>query len=261
MRYFRFLCAAGLVLLTLSYPRAVAAFQPVVESRQLDGSLEQPAPELYGTAQPLGDPVRAAVAVYGDLRQSGEVDLYSFVASQDLTLPLELVVPAKTQYGTFKPTVAVIGPNLPLTDDEPSPLPIPLGYDQLIVASPPGRRTPYFDLGGLQYLFTGTTAMIPLTANLPYFLAVYDPREGTGGYRIKIGTTTNRKTSYQSYSVDVDSETLTFADTPVRPTDETPPARQPEFTDESNPFQLFDNQVKLFGDYLGYLLYRIMTLI
>lgn len=249
----------SLLVLLYFFPTPVSANQPVIENHTTAASFTLSSSELYATNQPLGDPTVTGITLYGQLSESGQVDVFSFVPAQDETLPIELVVPAKTRLGSFKPTVIIVGQNLPPQETLETPVAIPLGYDQYVLLSPKGRRTAYFDYWGLQLIFSGSVASIPVTAGTPYFLIVYDPRESSGEYRIKVGTQSNIAKSYQSGITIPDVRQLLFADSPTTTIQtDTPPTQA--FVENTNPFQVFDNQVKRIGDIAGYLIYRLTTL-
>lgn len=251
---------SAIILLTMMgiFPIHVYANQPVIEGRTAPGSVLLTSTELYATNQPLGDPSVTGVTLYGQLTASGEIDVYSFMPTQDDTIPIEIVVPAKNKYGNFRPSLVVIGQNLPPQDYTDIPVAVPLGYDQYVLPSPVGKRTAYFDIRGLQLIFSGSTTTIPVTAQTPYFLFIYDPREFTGEYRIRVGSRSNFSTSYQSHITIPDLQRIVFPDSGVIRSPQDAPL-QP-FVEHTNPFELFDNQVKLIGDIAGYIMYRLSTL-
>jgi hypothetical protein len=243
-------------------PHRAYAYQPVVENRP-DVIISTPQ-DLYELAMKTGDPTFAAYAIFGSLKQPGEVDMYVFITAKDDTIPLEVDVPAKNQYAGLRPTAVLIGPYVSQNKNAALPFAIPLEKTVLVVPSPEDARMRTFDLMSLSWYFEGTRAMIPVASGEIYYLAVFDPAGATGEYIVKLGATENFSQSVMSTVPVVEPGSLVFDTT--RPED-----RQRALDDQmfraqmakqwffvqKTPFETLDSRIKLFFDLVGFYILRI----
>lgn len=188
------------IVLVLAVPGAAFAHTAVLEQ---SASSDAPwvAPGGYGPArlfpgaQDIPDP-SGSRAVYGTLAGGEMFDVYRFEASSDATLPVQLMVPATAADAAFRPSLIVIGGEGGATSAGALPPSIleHLRHVEATVAvlvSPDAgaepRPTEYEPFVG-ETLYKGPSAEIRTRAYDVCYLIVWDPRGGTGDYRVAIGT-------------------------------------------------------------------------
>lgn len=165
----------GLVI-ALFLPSAAMAHKPIIIDRSID---------RFETALSIPD-ATVSYALYGNLAQQGQVDLYKFTLDQETPFHARIAVPKRPQYADFTPAFVVIGPGLPTMNEPPHfPLDIPKDQGRAILLSQ-GEADEFFEP------FTQTTLIQHqlFSRNLgpgTYYIAVYDPTGRTGKYVLATG--------------------------------------------------------------------------
>lgn len=239
-----------------------AAYQPVLEQRPAI-AITNPE-DLYEFAMRTGDPTFASYAIFGELKTSGEVDMYVFIVAKDDVIPIELTIPAKTKYVNLRPTVVLVGPFIRQDPSVTIPFALPLGVDILPIPSPEGSRERTFDLMSVSWYYRGNSRDVPVSAGEIYFLAVFDPAGSTGEYVVTMGNTQNFSGSVMDTLPVVDPLLLVFEHS--RPEERqraledksfrAQTAKQWFFT-QKTPFETLDSRIKLFFDLAGFYILRI----
>ena len=178
----RRLCAAALVVFALAC--AASAHRPLLEASLRPGGDPEHAAQVV-------DPTHASSAVYGRLDAPGEVDFYKFTAAKAETIPVEALVPVRPSNSDFRPTAVVLGRHLAETPGLSLPFPVPEGFRALVVHAPEGGRARFYEPYTLEHFYRGGTAQVQLTPGETYYVAVYEPRQRTGGYALGLGTVEN----------------------------------------------------------------------
>ena len=184
------------------------AHQPVFEARTNQGTKTSDPYELYGTAQLLGDPLFASYAVYGKLTSPDVIDMYVFTPQTEDTIPVELLVPAKTSLASFRPTLVIIGKYLNGAKTS-SLLPLPIGFESLAISSPSVRSTIY-EPWSFQKFYSGDKQDLHVFGGGIYYLAVLEPNGQTGNYVIGVGTKENFSSSVKDTATPVNANSLVF---------------------------------------------------
>ncbi|MGZ4106919.1 MAG: LPXTG cell wall anchor domain-containing protein [Tumebacillaceae bacterium] len=165
----------GLVL-ALFLPSAAMAHKPILVDRTInsfESALEVPNATV-------------SYAMYGNLKDAHQVDLYKFTIDRETPFHARIAVPKRPGNADFQPAFVVLGPGLPTTNTPPN-FPIKLTADNgraILLSS--GEADEFFEP------FTQTTLiqrqlfshkLQPGT----YFIAVYDPTGRTGKYVLSTG--------------------------------------------------------------------------
>ena len=181
--------AFGLLLL---FAVPAAAHQPVLE-RQLRPTFSGAG--LSGV-MPITDPTQASLAIYGRLSQPGEIDAYYFTPQTTGDLTYQLLVPVRVSNQDFRPTLAIIGDNLPHDMSEKLPFALPREQQALVLSPMTGIKEFYepFSMERLQIMYG--EEFLPVTAGHGYYFLVYNTDRLLGDYVIGLGTVENfRSTS------------------------------------------------------------------
>lgn len=241
----------------------VNARQPILESRN-QVALGTEAKEIYLSAQPIVDPTLATLGIFGKIDKSDEIDLYVFRPLKDDTIPFEVRIPSRSSLKNFRPTLFIIGKNLPPSSGGDYPVSVPLPLDVYDIPSPTTPRTPYFDMEGLGMYYKGILQNIPLTANTVYYLALVDPYGRTGPYAIYLGRETPGATNVELTAPVIDPETIILDTSEARNsrTLEGPSTFEKQFFgDRTSPFQNWDSKFRLWADRIRFILYQITHLL
>jgi hypothetical protein len=175
----RRLCVAAAAACALAL--TASAHRPVLERSLRPGGHWERAAQVV-------DPTHASTATYGRLDAPGEVDFYKFTAAKAETIPVEALVPVRPSNADFRPTAVVLGRHLPETPGLTLPFPVPEGFRPLVVHAPEGGRAYFYEPYSMERLYRGGAAQVPLVPGETYYVAVYEPRQRTGGYALGLGT-------------------------------------------------------------------------
>jgi len=160
------------------------AHRPFIEPAQTPGQVLECL--QLEKAVPLGDPVRASVAVYGSLTSPDEIDVYRFTASSKARLPVEVLVPVRPSNRDFRPGLVVIS-----RGDSPgdgSLLKLPDGLRQRVIPPPEETaRRIFFEPFSLEKLYRGREALIDVEPAGVYYLVVFEKDHRTGDYALGVG--------------------------------------------------------------------------
>lgn len=142
---------------------------------------------LLERATAIDDPTRGPVAVYGGLFEPSELDVYSFIASREATVPVEALVPARVSNRDFRPTVAVIGPGLgSLQQQVPFDLPAS-AQAEVIPPSDKDKRDAIVEPLSIEKLYRGNAKAVKFVAGQRYYIVAYAVDHRTGDYVIGFG--------------------------------------------------------------------------
>lgn len=136
---------------------------------------------------PFGCPsARQSMAVYSWLESKTDVDFYTFTVYARTPFLAEVIVPVFDVYAEFRPSLALIGPGLPLPT-EPLPITLAPGYGAIVLHDSGGQPRPQFyePFGGKSY-YQGPH-MEPTLNPGKYTLIYWDPAGNLGDYTAVIG--------------------------------------------------------------------------
>ncbi len=166
------LCLAALILLLTP---TVSAHSPLFVGD--NESLED--------AMVVNDPTKSW-AIYNELHQGGEAQYYLLDMKQGERLVVSLIVPAKNVDAGFRPSLAIMGPELGANETTPSFVEIPSNVDVRVVSPDMSSHMEYepFTPAAFHELAYVT---IDIPVDGLYYIAVYDLEMG-GKYGLAIGT-------------------------------------------------------------------------
>jgi hypothetical protein len=159
--------------------------QPVVESGR-NAQLAKGTLQLEASTD-VGDPGRASVAVYGNLHNPEELDLYRFQAVQDSEIPAEVLVPVRPSNERFRPWLVLIGEEFPQGPEVALPFRLPSGWHALIIEPPVQERSIFHEPYSQELLWHGQEQQVKLTSGRTYYAAVFDPAHYVGSYSLALG--------------------------------------------------------------------------
>ncbi len=227
--------------------KPASAHQPIMEIRTKDVTPASDPYDVYGSAMALGDPTFASYAVSGTLGPDS-VDIYSFMAQHEDTIPIELLVPAKSRFAAFRPTLMVVGKYVANGIKTPSIIPIPLGFESITVPAPPARTT-FYEPWSLTTFYHGEKQNVHILGGETYYLAVFDPNNQGGTYVISVGTKENFSGSVKDTAVPVDANNFVFENFPTRPRGAAPSIEERQlFPEQKTPFETLDSNIRLWAD-------------
>jgi len=163
----------------------LCAHQPVLEkggNAQLARGTVQ-----FEAALDVGDPGRASVAVYGNLKTPEELDLYRFRAEQSSEIPAEVLVPVRPSNERFRPWLVLIGEEFPAGPEIALPFHLPSGWRAMIIEPPVAERSIFYEPYSFERLWHGTEVKVQLAAGRTYYAAVFDPAHYVGSYSLGLG--------------------------------------------------------------------------
>ena len=139
--------------------------------------------------------IEKSKAFYSWLENDGEnpcidIDVYKFkINKNQKNIYIELIVPViEDYYKDFVPWFALLGPNLPMPQQE-LPFNLPPGYGAIVMENvEPGseRETFYEPFGGKSYYY-GPILDIDISESGTYYIYCWDPYNKGGDYVLVIG--------------------------------------------------------------------------
>ncbi len=138
-------------------------------------------------ARTIADPVSASQPVFGRIDVPGEVDFYTFTASRDITLSIELAIPVRPTSRNFQPIVTVYRPGVSETS---VPVGIPAGYSAEVIPPDPSPSTLYEPISAERLIHVSSRRM-SFSAGQPIYLTVSEPSGRTGDYIVGLGSATD----------------------------------------------------------------------
>lgn len=166
----------------------VFAHQPVLEPDNA-GTLTKNGGLYFGSVR-LADPTQASLAVYGTILKPDEYDLYAFVAGEDGTVPVKLLVPVRSRNDNFKPSLIVIAKEVADSVALQAPFEIPDGYLAREVVSEMRDRK-FFEPFSAERYYDAAEVQLQVRKNNNYFIAVLERNGQRGDYTLGIGTKEN----------------------------------------------------------------------
>ncbi len=179
MVYFALLCINFCLLPT------VIAHVPYLE--HIDFSVEQPFQVRKSITQ--------SIAVYSWLKTDGvnlstDIDVYSFtIKNKPLRIYIEVIVPiCNGYYANFTPCFALVGPKLPLPNQE-LPFNLPQGYGAIVkIDTKPGSsREQFFEPFGSKSYYQGPVYDETINISGTYYVYYWDPYHKGGDYVAVLG--------------------------------------------------------------------------
>jgi hypothetical protein len=139
----------------------------------------------YESAVMIPD-ANVSYAMYGYLDAPGEVQFYYVDISSPVNLMTQLNVPKSDAYASFRPSYAIVGPGISVSD--PVPFDVPPGNGSLRVnASTQSPRSEFYEpFSGIIY---NNSAKTYTTINVPgrYYIAIFDESGKKGDYVLATG--------------------------------------------------------------------------
>lgn len=173
------------LLFVLLPGQAGHAHQPILEQQKTAVPNTSP----FIRALRIKDPAIFSQAVYGAISAPDEVDVYKFVTRSRVTIPIEVLVPARPSNRDFSPVCEVIGPGLPeFTDDLRLKPPAGSGAWRIPAG---GHDTTFFEPFSTETYWVGGSIELELEKGGTYYLAVYNPTGYTGDYVLAVGEREN----------------------------------------------------------------------
>ncbi len=164
---------------------ALGAHQPREEKSAHPGSW--PGPFDAKLAASAGDPTRASVAIYGSIASPSEIDLYTFTASKDDSIPVEVLAPVRLYNRDFRPALVIIGDSLEHHSDGDPPLQLPNSLKALLIPAPSGERSIFWEPFSMERLYRGREIHLKVHQGKTYYVGVYSPDRFTGSYSLGLG--------------------------------------------------------------------------
>lgn len=199
------LLVAIVVVLTI-VPAGAVAHVPVLEPESPSDS----PPATDGDVDPfpaaiaLPDP-SVSRAVYGVLAEGEAFDVYRFSVAEPIEIPVGILVPRRPELAGFRPSFAVIGPDLgdavggADAADLPSALgrrltdagrtsPSALRMGAVVGGGPSADWGSFFEPFSFERYHQGPDLQVSLQPGQDYYVVVYDPSGATGDYVLGMGT-------------------------------------------------------------------------
>ncbi len=177
-----------LLLVAAFLPSGVSAHVPLLEGE----SANQPdiSSLRLENAELVPDPNQQSLAIYGKLKQSGEVDAFRFQPTVSGVVPLELLVPAWRGVDNFFPELLVVGVGVGDRIGRPLPvgLKLPAGMSGFVLNNQLSRpRQAMFEPYSLERLYNGERVELEVAAGVTYYLIINEPSRRTGVYSLALG--------------------------------------------------------------------------
>ncbi len=164
--------AAAAVIVSFLFAMAASAHMPSIPS----GDAEKA----------VADPTVRSQAIYAHLKADA-TDVYSFIASKDAEIPVEVLVPYRPSLADFRPSFAFIGPDVEDAGRDGYRGAVPEGEHATVVAAPEERDV-FYEPYGMEKYWHGTERRLRVTAGNRYRIAVFEPEGRPGDYVIGAGT-------------------------------------------------------------------------
>ncbi|MBC9783136.1 hypothetical protein H1S01_01270 [Heliobacterium chlorum] len=129
--------------------------------------------------------------IYGKLFYAGQTDYFRVQGKKGDLLLFELAIPRRGGLETFRPSVAVIGPGLPMVSLDTSYCVIPNGLGAHIVEPSLREREITDPMTGCDYWLT-QVFQFRLPSDADYYLAVFDKEGKPGKYSLQVGVPEER---------------------------------------------------------------------
>jgi PGF-CTERM protein len=163
-----------LLIIAFSIFMPVMAHQPFFEDKEF--SADSP--------KYIKDP-SISTAVYATLETPTNVDYFTFNGSKGEIIFLSITIPQIEGQENFAPTMALLGPGLPLAN-LPDRIRKPQNYGALILP-PPANATAFFEPFSRTSYWTRQEQNVTLPENSSYLVAVWDDKGEVGRYVFVIG--------------------------------------------------------------------------
>jgi len=136
----------------------------------------------------IRDSVENSMAIYALLYNGKDVDVYTFEVTEPVRVFVSSVVPICPAYESFLPWFAVVGPGLPLPEEE-LPFEIPEGYGAVVVKHSGSNDTleQFCEPVGGKYYYLGPIFDETVSEPGTYYVYYWDPEQRRGDYIASIG--------------------------------------------------------------------------
>ncbi len=179
-----------IVLASVILPTQVFAHQPIIEPAGEGTVSEQ---SVYFQATTLQDPTVTSQAVYGLLSEPRQIDVFAFVPENEVTIPVEILVPMRPANENFFPELYIAAKNIPgdrvVANDEIEAT-LPEGYRLMKIANTHQDGNFYEEYSFERY-WKSEQVQLEVQAKQNYFLIVDEPNEQVGDYTLGVGTVEN----------------------------------------------------------------------
>ncbi|MBM7865464.1 hypothetical protein GTO89_01565 [Heliobacterium gestii] len=127
-----------------------------------------------------------SIRIYGRLFHAGQTDYFTVHGQSGEELRLELAVPRLDGLEQFRPSIAVIGPGLPMGDRDGTYFTVPNGLGAHVI-EPAARERELVDaMSGAPFRLT-QAFQFRLPAAADYYIAVFDKSGERGKYVLHLG--------------------------------------------------------------------------
>ena len=136
----------------------------------------------------VSDSIENAKAVFARLEPASDIDVYTFTISTSLRVHARAFVPRVPGLEQFLPSLAVVGPGLPLTGEK-LPFALPDGYGAVVISNlTPGEKRPLFyePFSGKEY-YDAPAFDQTVSAPGTWYVFYWDPYSRGGDYVAILG--------------------------------------------------------------------------
>jgi hypothetical protein len=127
-----------------------------------------------------------STALYATLESAEDVDYFTFEGKSGEEILLELTIPQIEGQAEFAPTMALMGPGLPI-DELPESVIRPEEAGVLVIPPPPGSALTFFEPFSRTSYWERQEQRIRLTSDGRFVVAVWHPDGQVGRYTFVIG--------------------------------------------------------------------------
>ncbi|MFN3705839.1 MAG: alpha/beta fold hydrolase [Thermoflexales bacterium] len=175
---------SALALQLVVFSRLTLAEVPVLESAAVNGDYG-----VFEHAQLIPEPWFMWF-VLGELSHGADVDMVAFDYAAGEPFRAMVFIPGHEELRSFSPTLALIGPGLPMPDDaDDLPFALPPGMGAVVASSDSTYR--YFDVFTQMVYFPRARIEITMPQSGRYYVAVWGRPVGMARYALDIGVMEN----------------------------------------------------------------------
>ena len=137
----------------------------------------------------IRDSVKNSKAVYAWFETGEDVDVYTFEVSKPVRVYAKAIVVACPSLEKLLPWFAVVGPGLPVPDEE-LPFKLPDGYGAVVVKNknPGEKRDTFYEPFSAKTYYDGPEFSQEVTAPGTWYIYYWDPNHVEGDYVAVIGS-------------------------------------------------------------------------
>ncbi len=141
--------------------------------------------DTYEMAQPVPDAQRPW-AIFGEIERLHELDHYTFIAKDAMTIKLQLLVPKKDGLEAFRPSIVLIGPGISGESSIIGELPPVSGAMDIVQDADDYKKTMMDRFTFITY-WKGPMQEVALSEEGRYYLVIVPNEDEIGRYVLRIG--------------------------------------------------------------------------